>query len=197
MTQVWHGLVDTLRLLPTVSPTDDRRDTTQTQGEKLTLDDAIDKLSVLIALRRGDTIGPEALSILTPGLSTPVSMGAGIKRKRRPSMTASPGPVGPQAPNTGGSIESALTSVASPLYRSGTPGGREMVGKQGRDRYLDQLPLQPGRKVAFKVPVGKSSKDKDGDGEGAESDWILATILRCLSQDKMRYEVQDADDATK
>ena len=197
MTQVWHGLVDTLRLLPTVDSTDDRRDPSQTQHEKTAVDDALNKLAVLIALRQGELVDPEALGVPTSAVSTPVSTGGGTKRKRRLSVSASPAPTVPQASHTGGSVESTLTSVASPLHRSGTPGARDMLGKPKKELYLDQLPLLPGRKVAFKVPVAKHLTEKGGDDEGGESDWILATILRNIMQDKMRYEVQDADDATK
>ncbi len=197
MTQVWHGLVDTLRLLPTI-PNDDRAgDPSHVPAEKITLDDALDKISVLIALRRGEPIAPETLGALTPAVSTPGSSGGLMKRKRRPSVSASPAPAATQAPTTGGSNESALTSVASPLYRSGTPGTRDGMGTQRKELYLDQLPLQPGRKVAFKIPVAKHGKEKGGEDEGGENEWILATIQRCILQDKMRYEVQDADDPTK
>lgn len=69
---------------------------------------------------------------------------------------------------------------------------REATGKARKEQYYDQLPLQPGRKVAFKVP--NKGKDKAEDETGEEA-WILATIRKCINQDKMRYEVQDADDA--
>ena len=204
MTQVWHGLVDTLRLLPTINPslrstTDEERarEFRQAQGQKKTLDDALDQLAVLIALRRGERIPSEPLGIPTPAVSTPTTNPAGSKRKRRPTVSASPAPTAAQAPHTGGSVESVLTPIASPLPRSGTPIGREVTGKQRREMYSDQLPLQPGRKVAFKVPVAKHSKEKGGDEDDAESDWILATIQRCILQDKLRYEVEDDDDHTK
>ncbi len=191
MTQVWHGLVDTLRLLPTVSP-----DPNHAGTEKVTLDDALEKISVLIALRRGEPIAPETIPVLTPGLSTPLTTGGGVKRKRRPSVSASPAPTAPLPTFSGIALEPIVTSVASPLHRSGTPGSREVLGKQRKELYLDQLPLQPGRKVAFKVPTTKVPRT-GGDDDGADNDWILATIIKCSSQDKMRYEVQDADDATK
>jgi hypothetical protein len=53
--------------------------------------------------------------------------------------------------------------------------------------FADQLPLQPGRRVAFKVPPG------GGEGEAEEEGWILATIKKCLG-DRLKYEVLDADD---
>ncbi|ORY30602.1 SGF29 tudor-like domain-domain-containing protein [Naematelia encephala] len=136
MTQTWHGLVDTLRLLPTIE--DDR------PANRQTLDDALDKLSVLIALRRGESVPPETVAASTPGVVM-------AKRKR----SSSPG----------------------------TPMSRELSGRQQRrDAYADQLPLAPGRKVAFRVP-----------GQEGEN-WILATVRKCIQQDKMRYEVEDDDD---
>ena len=200
MIQVWHGLVDTLRLLPTVNPTDDRRNPNQIQEEKATIQEALEKLSVLISLRKGDIQPPEALSILNPVVSTPLSSSSGAKRKRRPSISASPVP--PTAPVqtglAGASLESTgIVSVSSPLYRAGTPGSRELLGKQRKELYYDQLPLQPGRKVAFKLPAAKSSKEKPGDEEESEDEWILGTIVKSFSQDKLRYEVQDDDEKTK
>ena len=199
MTQMWHGLVDNIRLLPTVNPADDRfRDPVQLQGERANLDEALEKISILLALKQRESIAPEVLGAHTPGVSTPISTGGATKRKRRPSVSSSPVPVAPSAPHTGGSMESKLTSIASPLQRSGTPGSRDLIGKQKKEVAVDQLQLQPGRKVAFKVPVTKDLREKSGDDESGECDWILATIVKHISHDKIsRYEVQDADDPTK
>jgi SAGA-associated factor 29 len=72
--------------------------------------------------------------------------------------------------------------------RSATPAsapvGSQTQGKNRKEMYGDQLPLQPGRRVAFKVPAG---------GGGEEEEWILVTIRKCLG-DKVKYEVVDADD---
>ncbi|RSH90860.1 hypothetical protein EHS25_010036 [Saitozyma podzolica] len=162
-------------------------------------------------MRRGDSVPAESLpAIITsaatptpsvPSVSTPLSSATtNLKRKRdrerdrdrdrRPSLSASPAP----QPVTA-STESAMTSIPSPmplLPRGGTPMSREATGKARKEQYYDQLPLQPGRKVAFKVP--NKGKDKAEDETGEEA-WILATIRKCINQDKMRYEVQDADDA--
>jgi SAGA-associated factor 29 len=210
MTQVWHSLVDTIRQLPRpAEPTSE--DLLSAQKEKSTLDTAIDQLSLLIKMRRGDSVPAESLpAIITsaatptpsvPSVSTPLSSATtNLKRKRdrerdrdrdrRPSLSASPAP----QPVTA-STESAMTSIPSPmplLPRGGTPMSREATGKARKEQYYDQLPLQPGRKVAFKVP--NKGKDKAEDETGEEA-WILATIRKCINQDKMRNEVQDADDA--
>lgn len=65
---------------------------------------------------------------------------------------------------------------------------REQTGKLRKEPYSDQLPLQPGRRIAFRVPAEKSG------GVDQEVTWILATVKRCLNGDRSRYEVQDADD---
>ena len=214
MSSVWHGLVDTLRLLPTVPPakplTDEERDTqlVQSASEKATLDQALEKLSTLIALRKGEnvTLAKDAreslpvpiapvpvVSVSTPGSAgTPVSASGHNKRKRPGSTTASPAPmVNPNLSVTTGTTESTLTSVNSstPLPpRSATPNARDTAGRQQRK---DQLPLLAGRKVAFKQPKGK------GDDSGADDEWILAMIKSNMDKEGTRYEVQDADDASQ
>ncbi|KAK4688365.1 SAGA-associated factor 29, partial [Tremellales sp. Uapishka_1] len=91
-------------------------------------------------------------------------MAAPHKRKRPQSYSASPAPV---------------DATASPLPRS-------VSGVSKRDSFADQLPLQAGRKVAFRQPAAK--------GSGDDEEWILATIKRCIGGDRLRYEVQDDDD---
>ena len=94
---------------------------------------------------------------------------------------------------SGGAGGRGATPGTRESARMGTPGtsdGRD-ANKNRRDALQDQLPLRPGRKVAFKVPKPKGEVDDGSD------DWILATIVRSLSQDKARYEVQDDDDSTK
>jgi SGF29 tudor-like domain len=91
----------------------------------------------------------------------------------------------------------------------------------GKDGYIDpakarretlahQLPLQKGRKVAFRQP----SKNKVGPGAanvsarggpsgdpssaaGMEDDgetWIMATVIECINNDRNRYVVRDDED---
>lgn len=201
MNQVWHGLVDTLRLLPSVSA----KSTDTSSHEIHTIDDALDKVSLLISLRKGETVPHERIqsnvpmSIITP--STPTSSVGGVKRKRRPSISVSPAP--PALP-TAASFDSNLSSIASPAPpastallgkdRSATPMSREQIGKVKKDFLADQLPLAPGTRVGFKPPPQQDAKGAKGEGE--DEGWILATIKRCLLGDKTRYEVQDYDDAS-
>ena len=59
-------------------------------------------------------------------------------------------------------------------------------GKEPRDfLYSRQLPLQPGRRIAFKAPGHENG--------GAESGWILATVKGMTNGDKTKYEVEDSD----
>lgn len=230
MTQVWHSVVDTLRLLPTVPS----KSGESTLHETQTIDEAIEKLDLLISMRKGVGVDARTISSLhgSGGVSNPVFSvnvatpdtpsstpgagpgggGSGVKRKRRPSPSVSPAP---PALNTGISIDSNLSSLNSPLPpsgrgqkdRSATPISRDQHHHQNqmqiqggksqtqthhssiskKEPYADQLPLQVGRRVAFRMPA------KDGE----EQEWILATVKRCLLQDKTRYEVVDADDPTK
>lgn len=219
MTQVWHSVVDTLRLLPTVPSKMGEATLHETQ----TIDEAIEKLDLLISMRKG--VDPRvssnlsgngsggiqnptfSVNVATPDTPSSTPGGSGVKRKRRPSPSVSPAP---PALNTGISFDSNLSSLNSPLPlsgrgqkdRSATPISRDhhqphhqnQDGKSytstsisKKEPYADQLPLQVGRRVAFRMPA------KDGE----EQEWILATVKRCLLQDKTRYEVVDADDPTK
>jgi SAGA-associated factor 29 len=215
MTEVWHGLVNTLRQLPPVDPgtriiTDDDtpiRPIPAIESEKKTLDRALEQLEMLIALRRNEeqaielarhtaAVPSHPVPIVTVQGSTPSGSGppgSHHKRKRRTSLSYSASPAPTPIPN---SAESALTSIASPLPgRGSTPGSREMVGKQRKEAFMDQLPLQPGRKIAFRQPSDKA-RGKSAPDEDEEVNWILATIQKCLGMDKMRYAVVDPDDGS-
>lgn len=202
MNQVWHGLVDTIRLLPSV-PT---KAADSAAHESHTIDEALDKISLLISLRKGETVQPDRMmghappvSIITPSTPTSTSSagggvgGGGVKRKRRGSYSVSPAP--PPLP-TAASFDSNLSSIASPAPASGaavkdrsaTPASmsRDQTGKSRKDVYAEQTQMQPGTRVAFKLP-----------SDGGEEGWILAVVTRGVVGDKTRYEVQDLDDETK
>ena len=55
---------------------------------------------------------------------------------------------------------------------------------------MSQLPLSPGRQVAYK-PVAKPTKSNNKAAD--DGGWILARIVRMINGDKLKYEVQDAD----
>lgn len=56
-----------------------------------------------------------------------------------------------------------------------------------RVTYRDQLPLLPGRLVAFKRPRKTSDSS-------TEDHWIMAKVVKCISGDRNRYEVEDVDE---
>lgn len=127
---------------------------------------------------RAPTLPPPSINIATP--STPSSSTGALpnsgtvgKRKRRPSVSLSPAPTPIEA------------SPAMKKDRSATPA--VVPVKVKKELYSDQLPLQPGRRVAFKVPP--SSKPEGGEDE----EWILVTVRKSLG-DRTKYEVVDADD---
>jgi SAGA-associated factor 29 len=64
--------------------------------------------------------------------------------------------------------------------------------KERKEAFLAQLPLKEGRPVAFKPPVKGSGKGAKSDP--GSTDWILTRVVRCISGDKNRYEVQDVQD---
>jgi len=191
MTQAWHSLVDTIRLLPSGRTSDDDRKA-QLQ-EKHTLDSALEQLSVLLEMRKTGNAAPlSAASGVTPrvspapgtdGTNTPPASGAN-KRKRRPSVGVSGSP----APN--GELLSAVSP--HPSGRAGTP-LRDVAKRQRQGETTDQLPLRPGRKVAARQKHHGTNKGREDEGE----EWILAKVVKMVGGDKYRYEVQDADDGTR
>ena len=161
-------------------------------NEKTVLDEAMERISELIQVRRAEEADGGSVPIVqvsTPGSSGITSAPGSHKRKRRTSLSVSASPVPPAL-----SIDRDTMSPLPP--RSGTPSTAypQSAGtKNRRDGISDQLPLQPGRKVAFKVPAQKTGKAVGPE----EEDWILATIKRCIGGDRSRYEVQDADDSNQ
>ncbi|WVQ96305.1 hypothetical protein IAU59_003409 [Kwoniella sp. CBS 9459] len=241
MSHLWHSLVDTLRLLPSIptnpstlkhsssaSDEDKARDLRVMVKEKKTLDEALEKLGVLIALRRGSSVPPDGGSLVAGAgatgnggpsytVSTPGGGAAGgIKRKRKLSVgpgsgSASPAPHGlhPGSHLHGGRDGALSPTPGYGTTKAGTPMSREATGKHKRDIYSDQLPFQPGRKVAFKLPRTMKGNDANGGNAGGGSgaagaagggpagdEWILAVVAKCIGQDKMRYEVTDIEDTS-
>jgi hypothetical protein len=235
LTQGWHTLVDTIRLLPlypkaTPATTDAERehDVAMAIAEKHTLDDALDQVALMIRLRQGEALPPFLLPTLTakapshsmfpssvPSSSAgsssaagggggaggvgviggamvnspagPSSQTAGVKRKHRVSVSASPAP---PASGLGSARDGLMVPLTASRHASPMPGTAKNSGNQQarnvtkKEMLQDQLPLKAGRKVAF--------KQSDTD-EG----WILCTLLRPIPGEKHGYEVQDDDDKTR
>ncbi|KAI6040854.1 SGF29 tudor-like domain-containing protein [Pisolithus marmoratus] len=80
-------------------------------------------------------------------------------------------------------MQGSTGSTPAMLFSRDPKGRREALGKQ--------LPLQEGRMVAFHPPAEVFADGSNADDN--ENTWILAVIIRCINQDKNRYEVQDVE----
>lgn len=137
------------------------------------------------------------------------SSAADVPKKRR---RLSPPTSSRLSPITGGSATAPITGNSrsiSPLPSSktaighgfshqrdsGTPIGsaRPKEGKfKKKDMIQAQLPLQPGRRVAFKMSSRAAGNAPaasiDFSGETSETGWILAEIQGNIGGDKNRYD---------
>lgn len=113
---------------------------------------------------------------LSPGSTTESRHSPAIPAPSYASSTRSLSPL----PPTGNSSSSAAgAGLARPrLKKTNT-----MV--DAKEIWAAQLPLKPGRKVAYKHKPGARGKD--------EQEWILAVIVDTIKGDRIRYTVQDAD----
>ncbi|KNZ81272.1 SAGA-associated factor 29 [Termitomyces sp. J132] len=150
------------------------RDIQNTAEEEVkALDDAIERVGVLIALRKAplDTTLQEKR----------------LKRLRAPSPSVTPAPAASSTMTSRSSV-----SITLPARSSVGPSasGLSRDPKSRREALHKQLPLQEGRRVAFHPPPGKTA---NGTTDNDENTWILALVTRCINADKNRYEVQDAE----
>ncbi|KAI0076702.1 hypothetical protein K474DRAFT_1622351 [Panus rudis PR-1116 ss-1] len=137
-------------------------------------EDAIERLDVLIALRKASEEQPPE------------------KRQKRPRGSSPAGTGTP--PNAAGA--NGLTRGVSITVPPRNSVGPQQVPfsrdpKARREALAKQLPLQEGRKVAFHPPQ-TSGKVGEVTG-GKDEEWILAVVTKCINQDKNRYEVQDPE----
>jgi len=143
------------------------------EAEAQAISDALEQLQVLIALRRG----PDGDKRSRRQRNSPASSLPGSPRNNSFTNlnTHGNGIVlhhgGPQS----------ATSISSSRGSQG-PSAATRDPKAKREWLNLQLPLQPGRKVAFRQP-------NQTDGET----WILAVVKKCIGGDKNKYEVQDDD----
>ncbi|KAI0372128.1 hypothetical protein BV20DRAFT_940605 [Pilatotrama ljubarskyi] len=138
------------------------------------IDDVLERLTVLIALRKAsEAIPPEKRNKRPRGPS--------------PSVAAPPTTTPPNPPARSMSITVPPRGSVGP--QPTIPFSREP--KARREALAKQLPLQEGRKVAFHPPTNTSKAD--GAGSGKDEEWILAVVTKCINQDKNRYEVQDPE----
>ncbi|RDB14800.1 SAGA-associated factor 29 [Hypsizygus marmoreus] len=139
------------------------------------IEDAIERVGVLIALRKAP------LEVMPPEKR--------LKRPRAPSPAGTPIPVPPPAVASSRSVSITLPARSSVGPAPTVPFSRDP--KARREALAKQLPLQEGRKVAFHPPPGKSANGGATDND--ENTWILALVTKCINADKNRYEVQDAE----
>ncbi|KAJ7069797.1 SGF29 tudor-like domain-containing protein [Mycena amicta] len=148
------------------------------------IEDAIERLDVLIALRKA----PEP------------SADKRTKRPRPPSPSVAP--IVPTVPTTAVPSRISITVPARASVGPTVPSVPFVRDPKARRELLaKQLPLQPGRKLAFHQPSGKPSGPGGVKPAAATTsaaietgeNWILAVVVRCLNNDKNRYEVQDAE----
>ncbi|KAG8968766.1 hypothetical protein FRC03_006223 [Tulasnella sp. 419] len=150
---------------------------TASEKEASAIAETLEHLSALIALRKG----PDERR---------------TKRARMPSPSSGPGSplLSSGASLNGMSTVSGTLSAGGRTSSVGPQSGpRDARGK--REFLASQLPLRPGRKVAFRQPAqGAGSKSHDvGGADGEGETWILAVVKQSVGGTKTRYEVQDDD----
>ncbi|KAH9985073.1 SGF29 tudor-like domain-containing protein [Russula compacta] len=149
---------------------------TQSDRDVKAIDEALERLEVLIALRRASEATPQE------------------KRLKRPRAHSPPPSSTPSTPVLSGNARNitAATQRGSTGSQPSTPSLRETKARREtlRDTLLRQLPLQEGRMVAFHPP----SSGKGADGTSPEdTTWIMARIVKSFHQDKYRYDVEDIE----
>jgi len=146
---------------------------TQSDRDVKAIDEALERLEVLLALRRASEATPQEKRLKRPRHSPPPSSTpptpTSVGNARNITAPAQRGSAGPQPP---------------------TPSLRETKSRTLRETLLRQLPLREGRMVAFHPPsIGKAA-----DGTSPEdTTWIMARIVKSFHQDKYRYEVEDIE----
>lgn len=140
------------------------------------IDETLERLDILIALRKAsETVPPE-------------------KRNKRPRGQSPSGTTTPMAGAANPSLSRGVSITVPPRSSVGPPAyipfSREP--KARREALHKQLPLRPGRKVAFHPP-SNTSKAAESAGGGKDEEWILAVVTKSINQDKNRYEVQDPE----
>ncbi|EPQ32258.1 uncharacterized protein PFL1_00455 [Pseudozyma flocculosa PF-1] len=207
----------------------------KTIEEQTAVDAALEKLGILTALRSSTDPGDHAMTrgSSSSGISTPVSRSKLADDRYGSSASKAKGTLGTTrrsySTNTGlagsslrdsagaGSTNGALSQ---PSGSGGSGGASSSAGgvdpaRARREALAHQLPLQKGRKVAFRQPVKKAAPGAAGAGAAGgpiagagdaaaaagllpgEEDgetWIMATVIECINNDRNRYVVQDAEE---
>ena len=152
--------------------------------------------------------------ICSPVCSTDAKDGRSVQRKKRridggsasprtsPSLTPAPAPS--PAPRAALKATSAVVDATPNKARgAATPGGRSSgtsymdPAKARREVLQGQLPLTPGRKVAFRQPskakttTGGTAVSSSGPTQAPAPDeegetWIMAIVKECINNDRNR-----------
>ncbi|EGF96974.1 uncharacterized protein MELLADRAFT_70307 [Melampsora larici-populina 98AG31] len=179
-----------------------------TVEEEAILEVLLERLAILIALREAPPDPPQQGRAAkkrriehtsAEPMDSPASSSLLEPPVSSTSRTSSPAPLHltqPLNPRSSQVVSRATTPILSDQPSTATTttttnrrDTRQGVNKSTRMAALrDQLPLLPGRLVAFKRPRKPSDAARSTDAE-----WIMARVVRCISNDKNRYEVEDVD----
>ncbi|KAG9016378.1 hypothetical protein FRB90_003087 [Tulasnella sp. 427] len=155
---------------------------TGAEAEAKAIGEALASLQALIALRKGPDADKNR-----------------IKRARPSSPSSLPGSPTPRSLSFSGTVpHTANPPQPSQLQQQQQASAAALSRNQPRTKrewLLSQLPLQPGRKVAFRQPSGGKSGGVGAEGghEDGETSWILVTVKKCIGGDRNKYEVEDED----
>lgn len=145
-------------------------------------EDAVETLDILLALRKHPEAPAQQGTLNQPRLNAPLTTGL-EKRSKRPRAQSPPGVITPNpGPSRGVSITVPPRNSVGPQNQ--VPLSREPRAR--REAWARQLPLLPGRKVAFHPPTN-TSKAADLASSGKDEEWILAVVTKSINQDKNRY----------
>ncbi|KAL1738566.1 SGF29 tudor-like domain-containing protein [Schizophyllum fasciatum] len=143
------------------------------ERETRSLDDAINRITALLALRKAS----EASSLAPPpprAREEPTRRRDESSRKyeeplrKRQRLESSPS-VSVSSPDSGTPATPRVTITLPPRARSAVP--------------AQKLPLKPGRQVVYRLAEGGTE----------DTSWILAIVVKPISKDRTRYLVRDAD----
>ena len=146
------------------------------------IDDAMDQIGVLIALRQYLPPSRFAFNITIIIMVIYRVLTIAEKRNKRPRA---PSPSGTPIPVPSSMANSRSVSITlPPRTNSAGPTIHSRESRAKKDTSIKQL--QPGRKVVFHQPK---------PADGADSAWILAVVVKYVGPDKHggKYEVQDAE----
>lgn len=150
-----------------------------------TIEEAREKLGVLIAMRKASESTPQGTRDSHSYLQRAHYFSTDKQRPKRPRahspLSSSTPPTLAQAANGRNASTPTQRGSAGPQPSTPTLRGTKIRGDTLRDTLLRQLPLQQGRMVAFHPP----SSGKGADGISPEDmTWIMAQIVK--SFDKYR-----------